>query len=132
VVDPVVEAMVVTRIVSTSELIDSSHTAQDLIAMRIAPDELMVLGDVAEFSEWSSDPHAIVAADTGWAGAWLDRERATAFLLSECEWQLPSERPAFAQGMVSHLAVKLWLEEDRTLILVPSVMSAELEARLAH
>jgi hypothetical protein len=28
--------------------------------------------------------------------------------------------------------VKLWLEEDRTLILVPSAMSAELEARLAH
>ncbi|NND04705.1 MAG: hypothetical protein HKN91_18185 [Acidimicrobiia bacterium] len=124
--------MVVTRIVSTSETIDIAHLAQDLTAMRIAPDELMILGDVVEFGDWTHDPHAIVFADTGWAGVWLGSEQADEFLLSECEWQLPSERPAFAQGMVSHLAVKLWLEDDRTLILVPSAMSAELEARLAR
>ena len=124
-----VERIPVTRVVSTPEALDGAAVPPGTIVLRIAPDEAIVLG---ETQVEVADPHAIVFADSGWAGVWLDSTSAAAFLLAECEWELPSARPAFAQGMVSHLAAKLWLEEDRTLILVPSAMRAELEARLAH
>lgn len=126
-----VERMTVTRLVARPDELDDHVVAGDLIAMRIAPDELLVLGDVREYSEITY-PHAIEFVDTGWAGVWLDSADAEAFLLAECEWELPAERPAFAQGMVSHLAAKLWLEEDRTLILVPAPFAQELAERLEH
>lgn len=126
-----VEPMTVTRLVASPAELDDHVLAGDLVAMRIAPDELLMLGDIAEYSEINY-PHAIQFVDTGWAGAWLDAAAADEFLLAECEWELPVARPAFAQGMVSHLAAKLWFEEDRTLILVPAPFAAELAERLGH
>ena len=126
-VAPVVDRMPVTRVVSTSDALDALAVPDGVVALRTAADEMLLLGNVA-FDV--ADPHAIVVLDTGWAGAWLDNDAAEPFLMAECEWELPSQRPAFAQGMVSHLAAKLWFEEDRTLILVPAPMAQELAERV--
>jgi hypothetical protein len=99
-----------------------------MISLRLAPDELLLIG--AGEVEIAGDPDLILVADAGWAGAWLPAAAATRFLRGACEWELPTERPAFAQGMVAHLAAKLWFEPDRTLIVVPRPMAAELAERL--
>lgn len=124
---PVVELIPTTRVVSTEAAIDAATVPADTISLRLAPDELLVLGPGPVRVD---DEHAIVVADHGWSGVWLAASEAAEFLLHACEWEPPPSRPAFAQGMVAHLAVKVWFETDRTLILLPTPLAAELEERL--
>ena len=124
---PVLELIPATRIVSTEEAIDAAAIPPDTIALRLAPDELLLLGS-GPFSV--DDEHAIVAADLGWSGVWLAASEADHFLRHACEWEPPPLRPAFAQGMVAHLAVKVWFENERTLFLVPSPLASEFQERL--
>jgi hypothetical protein len=125
----VVEPIPAVRIVATPAALDGAMVPNDRPTLRLAPDELLVIGDgLIEVA----DHHAIATTDAGWCGAWLDATAAEAFLSHACEWELPTQRPAFAQGMVAHLAVKLWFESGRTLILVPRPMAAELADRLGE
>ena len=123
-----VEYLPAFRAVAKPAALDSANVGSGMIALRIAPDELLLIGeghvDVGE------DPDALVIADSGWAGVWMPAATAARFLRGACEWELPENRPAFAQGMVAHLAAKLWFEPDRTLIVVPRPMAAELAERL--
>ncbi|HSF86485.1 MAG TPA: hypothetical protein VLG28_12635 [Acidimicrobiia bacterium] len=121
------ERLVVTRIVSTPEALDLLDLPAGGLMLRIAPDEALLLGVVGVSVD---DPHAIVITDPGWCAVWVDAERATRFLNHECAWPRPSVRPAFAQGMVGHLPVKLWLEADRTLFVVPHVSAEDFGALL--
>jgi hypothetical protein len=43
---------------------------------------------------------------------------------------LPQKRPAFAQGAVADIPVKLWFEEDRILFLTPGPYAIALENRM--
>lgn len=95
--------------------------------LRLAPDEALVLGTDRPAV---GDPYAIISDDTGWRGVWLEPDRAERFFSAECDWPRPTERPAFAQGMIAHLPVKLWLETDRVLVAVPHVFAADLTDRL--
>jgi hypothetical protein len=121
----VLERLVVTRVVSTPEALDALEPPAGDVVMRVAPDEALVLGVV---NVSVNDPHAIVIEDTGWCAVWLDAVRATRLLDHECAWPRPSVRPAFAQGMVGHMPVKLWMEEDRMLFVVPHVSAADFGA----
>ncbi|MEZ4607391.1 MAG: hypothetical protein R2865_11500 [Deinococcales bacterium] len=49
--------------------------------------------------------------DSSLSGLWLGRAEAENFLRHECPWEWP--KLGFAQGMVAHLALKLYLETDR-------------------
>lgn len=122
-----VETIPATRVVSTPTAIDAATVPSTAVALRLAPDELLVLGAGPVTVD---DEHAIIVADFGWSGTWLEAMVAAEFLRHSCEWDLPQERPAFAQGMVAHLAVKVWFEPERTLILLPSPLAAELQERL--
>lgn len=123
-----VEQISVLRIVATPQALDDVQTDPGTIAMRIAPDELLLI----EADEVAvDDPHAIVFRDTAWAGLWLDAEESEQVFLEHCAWKLPDDRPTFAQGMVAHLAAKVWLEAERTLVVVPAPLAASLEERLA-
>ena len=51
---------------------------------------------------------------------WLKRKEALEFLRHNCEWELPNDFPAFAQGMVAGLAMKLYFEKTRVLLMVPA------------
>lgn len=117
-----------TRIVATPAALDTAHWPSDALVLRLAADEVFVTAAVTAAA--IADPHAIVAPDGGFAGVWLPTAEALDFLERTCEWEIPHDRPAFAQGMVAGLAVKLWLEEDRVLFVVPAPFATELAERM--
>jgi hypothetical protein len=45
------------------------------------------------------------------------------------EWPLPDVRPALAQGLAAGLAIKLWLDVDRTLLIVSKSVLHEVAER---
>ncbi|MEM7032198.1 MAG: hypothetical protein AAF629_21785 [Chloroflexota bacterium] len=125
---PELKRLLATRIVSTVDALDTVNWPSDLRVLRTAPDEVLLIPP-AETLE-IDDPHAIVVSEGGFAGVWLDVEHAASFLEQACEWTVPSERPAFAQGAVADIPTKLWLEEDRVLFMVPAPYAAEFEERI--
>jgi hypothetical protein len=126
---PELERLPITRVVAKPSALDGLEFLQDSIAIRIAPDEmLLVSGPVPHLA---GDPHAIIEPDTGFSGMWLPIAQARAFLARTCEWELPRHAPAFAQGSVAGLPVKLWFEADRVLFLVPAPYAHDFEERLS-
>ena len=123
------EPLQVTRVVSTPAAIDGLQTPDDAIVLRTSPDETLVVG-AAPQAVGVPDPHAIVASDAGWHGAWLSAAEAQRVLAHGAHWQPPLERPALAQGMILHLPVKLWLEDDRVLFVTPHTVAADMETRI--
>lgn len=120
-----------TRIVATPAALDAAKWPEGTIALRSAADELWLTPaiDIEELSV--DDPHAIIIKDSSLAGIWLPSAEALAILERLCAWEVPSARPAFAQGSVAGIATKLWLEKDRILIIVPAPYAAEMEERIA-
>ncbi|MBM4425204.1 MAG: hypothetical protein FJ030_17800 [Chloroflexi bacterium] len=118
-----------TRIVATPSALDSAQWPDDRLVFRIAADEALITPPMA--NAVVSDPYAIVVADSGFAGAWLPMEEALPLLEHACEWELPRERPAFAQGSVAGIPAKLWIEKDRVLLIVPAPFVADFEERMA-
>lgn len=117
------------RVVAAPEAIDAARWPQGALACRIAPDEVFVTPPVSRGVV--DDPHGIVEPDDGFVGVWIDAGRALDFLERTCEWELPQGRPAWAQGAVAGLPVKLWLDHERVLVLVPAPYARDLEERLA-
>jgi hypothetical protein len=124
--------MPVRRIVANKTALDALDTTAmtGYLIMRTAPDELMVLPPGEPLV--SGDAHAIQIVDTNWFGAWLEEEQMLTFLSQQCEWAPPSDRPAFAQGAVAHVPVKLWFELGKILILTAGPYLADLQERMAH
>jgi len=119
--------MMMTRIVATSEALDSLDVGQAR-SYRIAPDEIFIEADIS--SEAVSDAHAIVTKDASMSGVWLPSEDAIHFLEHECPWVFPTERPAFAQGAVAHLPVKLYFEDNQVLFMTSAPFAEDLQDRL--
>ena len=118
-----------TRIASTMAAIDVAVFPADALVLRLAPDEVFVMAPVS--ADIVNDPHAIVEPDAGFVGAWVNASEAMTILARHCEWELPQQRPAFAQGAVAGLATKLWFEKDRVLFVVPAPFATDLERVLA-
>jgi hypothetical protein len=118
-----------TRIVASPSALDSATWPKDSIALRIAADEVFVIPPVD--APEVNDPHAIIVPDASLAGAWLPMDVALDLLERHCEWELPHERPAFAQGMIAGIAAKLWFENERVLVIVPAPFITEFEERTA-
>ncbi len=121
-----------TRIASTAAAIDGIDAAAfpaGALVLRLAADEVFVTAAVS--TDVVNDPHAIVEPDGGFVGAWVNAPEALAILARHCEWEQPQQRPAFAQGAVAGLAVKLWFEADRVLFVVSAPYAADLELLLA-
>ena len=116
-----------THIVAAPAALDKVAWPAGSIVLRFAADEALVTPPVESLA--LDDPHAIVAPDGGFAGAWLPAAEALAALERTCEWELPSQRPAFAQGAVAGVPVKLWLEEERVLVVVPAPYVHDLAER---
>lgn len=122
------EHLVGTRIVATPAALDAARWPDTARVLRIAPDEVFIVASVSADSV--SDPHAIIVPDAGFAGVWVAAPEALDFLERSCEWELPADRPAFAQGAVAGLPLKLWFEHDRVLFIVPAPYAADLEERM--
>ena len=138
---PALEPLVCTRVVATAAAIEATQWPADSIALRVAPDEvLLVRTDVTDRAQSAdvslgrsvraADPHAIVEGDSGWRGAWIRSDEALAIVERGCRWEPPGARPAFAQGALADLPVKIWFEPDRVLFIVAAPFAADLEARL--
>ncbi len=108
---------------------DALDLGDGVIPMRFAPDELVLLNHTGPIDV--DDSHAIVVPDGSWRGEWLDADTAALFLRAECAWSIPERRPAFAQGLVAGLPVKLWFDQQRTLIVIAHVRADDFAARLA-
>lgn len=117
-----------TRIVATPAALDTARWPADALALRLAADEMFVTATVSASAV--ADPHAIVAPDGGFVGAWLPLAEALDLLERTCEWELPHARPAFAQGMVAGLPVKLWFEAERVLFVVAAPYATDLAERM--
>jgi hypothetical protein len=120
------EAIAATRIAARAAALAALELPAGTVALRLAPDELLVLGEVAPALD---DPDAIVLADTGWAGAWLERGAAAELLARHAEWRPPAD--GLAQGALAGVPVKVLAAAERTLILVPAPFAVELAERVA-
>ena len=135
-----------TRMVAKPEALDALPLPAHAIALRFAPDELYITfasdraQSGASFSTvratiqtalLAADPHAIIIAEGAFSGAWVAESHALALLERLAEWEMPTARPAFAQGAVAGIPTKLWFEEKRVLFVVPTPYAHELEERLA-
>lgn len=128
---PELKRIAATRIVAKSAVLDAADIPQSSLALRFAADELFVTPPlVDETIILAHDPHAIVIAEGGFAGTWLDAAEAAVFLQQNCEWELPNGRPAFAQGGVAGIPTKLWLEAERVLFIVPAPYAVDFVERL--
>lgn len=117
------ERLTMTRIVATPAALDALPSG----GLRLAPDEMLLFGETAPPL---SDPHAIIAAETGFVGLRLPADEASRLLERTCQWEPPAQRPAFAQGMVAGLPLKLWFEADSVLFITPAPFGADLAERL--
>ena len=120
------EPLAATRIAARPAALDALELPAGTIALRLAADDLLVLAEVAPAVD---DPDAIVAADDGWAGAWLDGAAAAELLMHHAEWRPPAA--GLAQGALAGVPVKVLVEPARTLVLVPRPFAVELVERVA-
>jgi hypothetical protein len=116
-----------TRIVAPPEALDAMTWPGDVVTLRLAADDLLVLGQA--IVAWS-DMAALLEQESGFVGWWLTPGELRDEVLPHVEWPLPTGRPALAQGLVAGVPAKVWLSEDRTLLLCAAAYAHELEERL--
>jgi len=117
------------RIAATPASLDAMTPPRKALVLRTATDEALLIGSAPIAPVTVDDEHAIIFDDTSWFGMWVDLQTAMRFLKRACEFDLPTERPALVQGMIAHLAIKLWLENDRVLFVVPSAVAEDFKER---
>jgi hypothetical protein len=118
-----------THIVAAPSALDAAAWPPDARVLRVAGDEMLVIPPPAELT--LDDPYAIVVEESGFVGIWLPMNEATALLECACEWEPPTVRPAFAQGMVAGVPAKVWFESERVLFLVPAPYAQDFRERLS-
>jgi hypothetical protein len=114
------------RIVGAPEALDQVSAPDGQPVLRVAPDELLVIG--AASVEVTGEQ--LVVDEAGFVGWWLTPDEVREQVLPRIEWALPTARPALAQGLVAGVPAKLWLTEDRALLLCAAAYAHELEERL--
>ncbi len=119
--------LTLSRVVANPAALDAVKFGAALI-FRVAPDEMFVMGTVN--SADITDDYAIITKEASLSGVWLEEINALHFLEHECAWEIPAERPVYAQGMVAHLPVKLYFEGARVLIMTAVPFAYDLAQRL--
>jgi hypothetical protein len=118
------------RIVATTQALDATQWQTGARVFRIAKDEVMVLPPTTEpYMAEIADPHAIIMPEHGFVGVWMPRHHADVIFVRHCEWEPPHERPAFAQGAIAGIAVKVYFEHDRALFIVPQAFAHDFSSR---
>jgi hypothetical protein len=115
------------RVVATSQDLDDQTWTNDVAALRLAPDELLLVGAA---TVQIAGEHVIVVDEAGFVGWWLTPNELKEAVVPHVDWPLPTDRPALAQGLVAGVPAKLWLAEDRALLLCAAAYAHELVDRL--
>jgi len=116
-----------TRVVASPEALDAARWSEGTVVLRLAPDDVFAIG-AGEIEV--ADEHAIVVDEAGFVGRWLDEDELHQQVVPHVDWQLPLTRPALAQGLIAGVPAKLWLEDDRALLLCATAYARELADRL--
>jgi hypothetical protein len=117
------------RVVARPDALDVLERAGPGAALRLAPDDLLLVGSGAPPPV--DDAHAIVVPDAGFVAWALDAEALRSLLEHHVDWELPSARPALAQGLVAAVPAKLWLAGDGTARLIClAAYASELQERV--
>jgi hypothetical protein len=114
------------RVVASPDALDDLAWTDEVAALRLAPDDLLAVGAA---SVQVNGEHLVVD-EAGFVGWWLTPDEVREHVLPHVDWPLPAARPALAQGLVAGVPAKLWLSEDRALLLCAAAYAHELEERL--
>jgi len=126
---PALEPLRGWRIVARPEALDALARAGVGTALRLATDDLLLIGPGAPPAV--DDGDAIVVPDTGFVAWTLDAAALRSLVEEHVDWQLPADRPTLAQGLVAAVPAKLWLEDDGTARLIClAAYAAELQERV--
>ena len=116
-----------------SETYASSGRHSSWLALRLAPDELFVIGagqlgapDLAI----PGDAHALVVDEAGFSGCWVSWAEYERVVAPHVEWRLPSQRPGLGQGRVAGVPAKVWCTVDAVLVLTNTAYVHDLQERL--
>ena len=115
------------RVVATPQDLDDLTWTDDAARLRLAPDELMLVGAA---TVQIAGEHVIVVDEAGFVGWWLTPDELNEAVVPHVDWPFPTNRPALAQGLVAGVPAKLWLAEDRALLLCAAAYAHELVDRL--
>ena len=85
---PVPEQLIGTRVVADPAAIDRLHPGSGARLVRIAPDDVFVIG-AAEIQV--DDAHAIVEPECMFTGVWLDTSLVESWVATNADWHLPRE-----------------------------------------
>lgn len=113
------------RVVAAPAALDGLAWPDGVGALRFAADDLFALDAAA------AELHdAVVEEERGFVGWWLSLEELEELVSEHIEWPLPATSPALAQGLVAGVPAKLWLTDDRVLLLTTAAYAHELMERL--
>ena len=115
------------RVVATPQDLDDLTWTDDVAALRLAPDELLLVGAA---TVQIAGEHVIVVDEAGFVGWWLTLDELNVAVVPHVDWPFPTSRPALAQGLIAGVPAKLWLAEDRALLLCAAAYAHELTERL--
>ena len=113
------------RAVAAPAALDALAWPDGVAPLRFTADDLFALGatgaDAAE---------VLVEEERGFVGWWLTLEELDELVLAHIDWPLPGTWPALAQGLIAGVPAKLWLTNDRILLLTTAAYAHELMERL--
>ncbi len=126
----VCEPLVGWRIIADPAALDTAPWSEQSQVVRISPDDVFVIDGPPPTVP--ADAHTIITPEHGFSGVALTVDEVADVARRHIEWQLPSARPALAQGQIAGVPAKLVLHVDGSaLLLVATAARHELEERLA-
>ena len=119
----------VVAVLAAAATCDSVPAPAGATRCRVAPRELLVIGDVDAAGIRVDEPGAIVEDVTdGWAAFELAGDDAAEAIARLSELELPDH--GFVQGEVARVGAKILAAPGRLTILVPAMLGAFLEERI--
>lgn len=122
------ELLHATRFVAAPAALDALPWSDGAVVLRLAPDDLLVTYRGSLVVALGDEP-IIQEKEAGFVGWWLTPEELD-HVITHVDWPLPTDRPALAQGLIAGVPAKLWLAEDRALLLCAAAYAHELKERL--
>lgn len=122
------ELLHATRFVAAPAALDALPWSDGALVLRLAPDDLLVTYRGSLVVALGDEP-IIQEKEAGFVGWWLTPEELD-HVITHVDWPLPTDRPALAQGLIAGVPAKLWLAEDRALLLCAAAYAHELKERL--
>ena len=122
-------APTVVAVLASAAGCDGVDAPAGAILCRVAPREVLLIGDLSADDVTLDEPGAIVEDVTdGWAALELAGVDAAEAFARLSELELPAD--GFVQGEVARIGAKLIVEPGRLTILVPAMLGAFLEERI--